>query len=275
MLRWLTAGESHGPLVLGVLEGAPAGIAITPDEITAALARRRLGHGRGARMGFEADALTVAGGIWRGETTGAPVALLIQNSEWPKWAHVMSAAPGTPPPSARARPVTRPRPGHADLAGMVKYGLGDARAVLERSSARETAARVAVGAVAQAFLRQALGVAIVSHVVELGGVRADPARPPGPDAGPQLDASPVRTLDQAAETAMVERIDQAKREGDTLGGVVEVIAYGVPPGLGAHVQADRRLDARLAGAMMGIQAIKAVEIGMGLRAAALPGSQVH
>jgi chorismate synthase len=275
MLRWLTAGESHGPAVLGVLEGVPAGIEITPEQIGAALARRRLGHGRGARMGFEEDRLTVIGGIWRGLTTGGPVALLVENSEWPKWERVMSAAPGDPPEGGRAAPLTRPRPGHADLAGMIKYGHTDARAVLERSSARETAARVAVGAVAGALLEQTLGVAVVSHVRELGGVQADAAISPGPGDARRVDASPVRTLDQAAEEAMIARVDQARRDGDTLGGVVEVIAYGVPPGLGAHVQADRRLDARLAGAMMGIQAIKAVEIGLGLRAAALPGSQVH
>ncbi|MDR2454602.1 MAG: chorismate synthase [Bifidobacteriaceae bacterium] len=275
MLRWLTAGESHGPGVLGVLEGAPAGILISPDQIAAELARRRLGAGRGARMAVEGDELEIIGGIWRGATTGAPVAILVRNSEWPKWEPVMSPHPGEPPAGARAQPVTRPRPGHADLAGLVKYGLADARAILERASARETAARVAIGAVARACLGQAFGASLASHVVELGGVGADAAFTPSPDAAGRLDASPVRTLDQAAEAAMLARLDQARQAGDTLGGVVEVIAYGLPPGLGSHVQADRRLDSRLAAALMGIPAIKAVEVGLGRAAAALPGSQAH
>jgi chorismate synthase len=297
----MTAGESHGPAILGLLEGAPAGIEIGPEEIRAALARRRRGVGRGARMRFETDQLEVIGGIWRGVTTGGPVALLIRNSEWPKWASVMSPdAPKTPPAPAtetertaagiaagvtasadgaavagREAPLTRPRPGHADLAGMIKHGHADVRAVLERASARETAARVAVGAVAAAFLRQALGVRLVAHVVELGGVRADPSCAPQPDDADRLDASDARTLDARAAAAMTARVEEAKRAGDTLGGVVEVIAHGVPPGLGSYAQADRRLDALLAGALMGIQAIKAVEIGLGVGVAALAGSAVH
>ncbi|MDR3106742.1 MAG: chorismate synthase, partial [Bifidobacteriaceae bacterium] len=274
MLRWLTAGESHGPAVLGLLEGMPAGVAIGPDEVAAALGRRRLGYGRGARMSFEADQVEIMGGIWRGLTTGGPVAIAIANTEWPKWRQVMSPDPGEPPDSARAVKLTRPRPGHADLAGMIKYGHDDARAILERSSARETAARVAVGEVARAFLDQALDIQIVSHVVALGAVAATGPRP-GPRDNGRVDASPVRTLDRAAAAAMTARIDQAKQDGDTLGGVVEVIAYGLPVGLGSHVQADRRLDAALAGAVMSIQAIKAVEIGLGLEAAARPGSEVH
>ncbi|MDR1634528.1 MAG: chorismate synthase [Bifidobacteriaceae bacterium] len=274
MLRWLTAGESHGPAILGVLEGIPAGIQVEPEDIAQALARRRAGHGRGARMGFEADQVTVLGGIWRGATTGGPVAISIANSEWPKWRDVMSPEAGPAPDSARAAELTRPRPGHADLAGMLKYGHTDARAILERSSARETAARVAIGAVAEAFLEQALGVQIVSWVVRLGGLTASgPA--PAPEDAAALDASPVRTLDPAAALAMTARIDEAKQAGDTLGGAVEVIAYGVPVGLGSHVQADRRLDAELAGALMGIQAIKAVEIGLGVEVANRPGSQAH
>ncbi|MDR2347671.1 MAG: chorismate synthase [Bifidobacteriaceae bacterium] len=275
MLRWLTAGESHGPAVLGVLEGAPAGIEIGPDEIARELARRRQGAGRGARMAFEEDRIEVIGGIWRGHTIGGPVAILVRNSEWPKWEAVMSAEPGDRPATARAAPLTRPRPGHADLAGMVKYAQADARAILERSSARETAARVALGALARAFLSQAVGVSLVSHVVEIGGAGAAEGRMPLPDAVRGLDASPVRTLDPVGEAAMLARIEEARRAGDSLGGVVEVIAYGVPVGLGSHVQADRRLDARLAGALMGVQAIKAVEVGLGRAAAARPGSQVH
>jgi chorismate synthase len=274
MLRWLTAGESHGPAILGVLEGMPAGVAVAPADIAAALARRRLGHGRGARMGFESDDLHVIGGIWRGLTTGGPVALAIANAEWPKWREVMSPEPGEAPDAARAAKLTRPRPGHADLPGVVKYGHDDARAVLERSSARETAARVAIGAVAAAFLDQALGVRLVSHVVALGGVAAD-GRQPSPDDVARLDASPARTLDPAAERAMTARVDEAKAAGDSLGGVVEVIAHGLPAGLGSHVQADRRLDAALAWALMSVPAIKAVEVGLGAEAAARPGSAVH
>ncbi|MDR0594198.1 MAG: chorismate synthase [Bifidobacteriaceae bacterium] len=274
MLRWLTAGESHGPAVLGLLEGMVAGVEMSPRTVGQALARRRSGHGRGARMGFEADQVEIIGGVWRGATTGGPIAISVANSEWPKWRQVMSPEPGPPPPGARAAKLTRPRPGHADLPGMVKYGHDDARAVLERSSARETAARVALGAVAAAFLEQALGARLVSHVVALGGVSADGPRPLPSDVA-ALDASRLRTLDPAADAAMAAAVDQARRDQETLGGVVEVIAYGLPAGLGSHVQADRRLDAALAGAIMSIQAIKAVEIGLGLAAAALPGSAVH
>jgi chorismate synthase len=222
-------------------------------------------------MGFEADLVSVKGGLWRGLTTGAPVAIEIANTEWPKWQDVMSPDPAPVPDTARGAALTRPRPGHADLPGMAKYGQADARAILERSSARETAARVALGAVAEAFLSQALGVGLASHVVALGGVVAQAVQPRPEDLA-RLDASPVRTLDEVAAGAMMARIDQAQADGDTLGGVVEVIAYGVPVGLGSHVQADRRLDARLAGAVMSVQAIKGVEIGLGFEAAARPGS---
>ncbi|MDR0366088.1 MAG: chorismate synthase [Bifidobacteriaceae bacterium] len=275
MLRWLTAGESHGPAVLGVLEGAPAGIQIGTSEIAAALARRRLGYGRGARMKFEADKVQVLGGLWRGQTTGGPVAIAVENSEWPKWEQTMSPDAGEVPDTARAEPLRRPRPGHADLPGMIKYGFTDARAVLERSSARETAARVAVGAVAVAFLEQLAGIKVVSHVTALGGIEADASAQPGPQSGPEIDSRPLRTLDRQAEAAMMELIDQTQKSGDTLGGVVEVIAYNLPPGLGSHVQSDRRLDAALAGAVMGIPAIKAVEIGLGAAVAGLPGSKAH
>jgi chorismate synthase len=252
----------------------PAGVAVAPDDIAQALQRRRLGHGRGARMGFEADRVEILGGIWRGQTTGGPVAISVANSEWPKWREVMAPNPGEPPNTARAAKLTRPRPGHADLAGMVKYSHDDARAILERSSARETAARVALGSVAASFLFQALGVRIISHVVNLGGVWAQ-GKTPMPDDAARVDASPVRTLDTAAAEAMQAKIDEAKASGDTLGGIVEVIAYGVPVGLGSHVQADRRLDGELAGALMSIQAIKAVEIGLGMGVADKPGSEVH
>jgi chorismate synthase len=224
-------------------------------------------------MGFEQDQVRLIGGVWRGLTTGAPIAIEIENTEWPKWEEVMTPDPGPVPDTARAEPLTRPRPGHADLAGMQKYGATEARAILERSSARETAARVALGAVAEAFLDQALGIRLVSHVVTLGGVSAHAV--PTPDDVDALDASPVRTLDAEGAEAMMRAVDAAKKNGDTLGGTVEVIAYGVPAGLGSHVQADRRLDGALAGAVMSIQAIKGVEIGMGFEVASRPGSQVH
>ena len=274
MLRWLTAGESHGPALVGVLDGLPAGVALTTESIGQALARRRQGYGRGARMGFEQDQVRVLGGLWRGLTTGAPLAIEIANSEWPKWTEVMSADPGPAPGGARGAALTRPRPGHADLPGMVKYAQSDARAILERSSARETAARVALGHAAEAFLNQALGIDIVTHVVSLGGVPATGPLPTPSDRA-ALDASALRTLDKTAEQAMVQAIDQAQQAGDTLGGVVEVLAYQVPIGFGSHVQADRRLDAQLAGVLMSIQAIKGVEVGLGFAAAALPGSRVH
>jgi chorismate synthase len=278
MLRWLTAGESHGPALLATLEGLPAGVAVTTDDVAVALARRRLGHGRGARMTFERDDVELLGGVRHGRTQGGPVAVRIGNTEWPKWQTVMSADP-VPADEleglARNAPLTRPRPGHADLAGMQKYGFDDARPVLERASARETAARVALGAVAQAFLEQAVGARLVSHVVAIGTVDAPDGVWPEPDDVARLDADPVRCLDQAASAAMVAEIDAAQKAGDTLGGVVEVLVHGLPPGLGSHVHWDRRLDSRLAAALMGIQAIKGVGVGDGFDSARRPGSQAH
>ena len=278
MLRWLTAGESHGPALAAILEGLPAHVAITSADISDALARRRLGYGRGARMSFEQDEIEVVGGIRHGLTQGGPVALRIGNSEWPKWEKVMSADPVDPAElegSKRNAALTRPRPGHADLVGMQKYDFDEARPVLERASARETAARVALGAVAAAFLEQATGARIVSHVVQIGSARAPYGSVPEPDDVVYLDADPVRCLDADASKAMVAEIDQAHKDGDTLGGVVEVAVHGLPPGLGSHVHWDRRLDARLAGALMGIQAIKGVEVGDGFALANDPGSQAH
>jgi chorismate synthase len=278
-LRWLTAGESHGPALTAVLEGLPAGVETSTKAITDALARRRLGYGRGARMKFEQDQVTILGGVRHGLTQGGPVAIQIGNTEWPKWETVMAADPVDSEvldAQARNAPLTRPRPGHADLAGMQKYGFDDARPVLERASARETAARVALGEVAREFLRQAVGAEIVSHVVGIGGAESPrDAVLPLPSDLDKLDASPVRCLDPGAEAAMIAEIDQAHQDGDTLGGVVEVVVYGLPPGLGSHVQSDRRLDAKLAGAIMGIQAIKGVEIGDGFLLARIPGSQAH
>ncbi len=279
MLRWITAGESHGPALVAVLEGMVAGVEITTKELAAELARRKLGHGRSPRMAFEADELEVIGGIRHGRTQGGPVAVRIGNTEWPKWETVMAADPVDPAliaNRARNAPLTRPRPGHADLAGMTKYGFDDARPVLERASARETAARVVLGTVAKAFLRQALGVEVVSHVVAIGAVDAPDDDPvPGPDGQERVDASPVRALSEATAARMMAEIDAAHDDGDTLGGVIEVIAYGLPVGLGSYVQADRRLDARLAGALMGIQAMKGVEIGDGFRTAHRRGSAAH
>jgi chorismate synthase len=278
MLRWLTAGESHGPALVAVLEGMPAHVRITTDDVAAALARRRLGKGRGARMKFEQDRVTILGGVRHGETMGGPVAIEVANTEWPKWEQVMAADPVDPSvlsDQARNVPLTRPRPGHADLVGMQKYGFDEARPVLERASARETAARVALGAVASAFLEQTTGARVVSHVIELGGVRAPSGLVPGPDDVARLDADEVRCLDTEASAAMVAAIDQAHQDGDTLGGVVEVVVHGLPPGLGSHVHWDRRLDARLAGALMGIQAIKGVEVGDGFELAATRGSLAH
>ena len=278
MLRWLTAGESHGPSLVAILEGLPAHVRITSEQIGDALARRRLGYGRGARMKFERDEVTLVGGVRHGESQGGPVAIEVGNTEWPKWETVMSADPVDPDileKQARNAPLTRPRPGHADLAGMQKYDFEDARPILERASARETAARVALGSVASAFLEQATGARIVSHVIELGGVRTSGAELPVPDDVARLDEDPVRCLDAESSKRMVERIDQAHKDGDTLGGVVEVIVHGLPPGLGSHVHWDRRLDSRLAGALMGIQAIKGVEVGDGFELAATPGSQAH
>jgi len=278
MLRWLTAGESHGPSLVAILEGLPAHVQVTTDDIAEALARRRLGHGRGARMKFEQDQVTITGGVRHGLTQGGPVAIQVGNTEWPKWETVMAADPVDPDVLeglARNEALTRPRPGHADLVGMQKYDFTEARPILERASARETAARVALGRVASNFLDQAVGARVVSHVIELGGVRAPDGLWPDPDDVARLDADPVRCLDPDASAAMVAAIDQAHQDGDTLGGVVEVVVHGLPPGLGSHVHWDRRLDARLAGAMMGIQAIKGVEVGDGFALAATPGSKAH
>ncbi|MCR1783059.1 chorismate synthase [Nocardioides carbamazepini] len=278
MLRWLTAGESHGPSLVAILEGLPAHVEVTTEDISDSLARRRLGYGRGARMKFEADEVTVTGGVRHGRTQGGPVAIQVGNTEWPKWETVMSADPVDPAileAQARNAALTRPRPGHADLAGMQKYDFPDARPILERASARETAARVALGRVASNFLEQATGARIVSHVLEIGGVRTPSRDLPAPEDVVRLDADPVRCLDPDGSKLMVERIDQAHKDGDTLGGVVEVVVHGLPPGLGSHVHWDRRLDARLAGALMGIQAIKGVEVGDGFELAATPGSLAH
>jgi len=278
MLRWLTAGESHGPALVAVLEGLPAGVRITSTEIADALARRRLGYGRGARMSFEQDALEVSGGIRHGSTLGSPIALRIGNSEWPKWEQVMAADPvdaDVLAGLARNAPLHRPRPGHADLVGMQKYDFEEARPILERASARETAARVAIGAVARAFLEQACGATIVSHVVALGGAVAPAGSMPRPEDVAALDADPVRCLDPAASAAMVAEVDAAHADGDTLGGVVEVVVHGLPPGVGSHTHWDRRLDARLAAALMGIQAIKGVEVGDGFELARTRGSLAH
>ena len=278
MLRWLTAGESHGPALAAILEGLPSGVAVTSADIAEALRRRRLGYGRGARMKFEQDEIEIIGGIRHGRTQGGPIAIRVGNTEWPKWETVMSADPVDPgvlAEQARNAPLSRPRPGHADLVGMQKYGFDDARPVLERASARETAARVALGEVARAFCRQALGVEILSHVVALGEVGAPEDVVPVPGDLERIDADPVRCLDPETSAAIVAHIEQVKRDGDTLGGVVEVVAHGLPPGLGSHVHWDRRLDSRLAGALMGIQAIKGVEVGDGFRTAARRGSQAH
>jgi len=278
VLRWITAGESHGPALVAVLDGLPAGVEVTTQDLAHDLARRRLGYGRGARMKFEQDEVELTGGVRHGLTMGGPVAVRIGNTEWPKWETVMSADPVDPDvlaAQARNAPLTRPRPGHADLAGMQKYDVEDARPILERASARETAARVALGAVAKAFLRQAIGVQIVSHVVIIGTVSAPDGVVPGPDDTEAVDESEVRCFDADASAAMIAEIDDARSAGDTLGGVVEVLAYGLPPGLGSHTHGDRRLDARLAGALMGIQAIKGVELGDGFRLARIRGSEAH
>ena len=288
MLRWLTAGESHGPTLMATIEGLPAGVEVTTSDVAAALARRRLGFGRGARMAFEQDVVEFLGGVRHGVTMGSPVAIRIGNSEWAKWETVMSPDPvaadalagagdvGAPQELARNKPLTRPRPGHADLVGMQKYGFTDARPVLERASARETAARVALGAVASALLRQAYGITLVAHTVAIGTARVSPhASLPRPDQVGALDADPVRALDAAGSAAMVAQVEAAQKDGDTLGGVVEVLAYGLPPGLGSHVHWDRRLDSQLAAALMSIQAIKGVEIGDGFETATRRGSAAH
>ncbi|MDU8981197.1 chorismate synthase [Bifidobacterium scardovii] len=280
MLRWQTAGESHGEALVAMIEGLPAGVGVTTDDIVAALARRRLGYGRGARMKFEQDKVRLLTGVRHGLTLGSPVAVEIANTEWPKWVEVMSADPldHELPREERNAPLSRPRPGHADLTGMRKYGFDDARPVLERSSARETASRVALGQIAALLLEQTLGIRTVAHVISIGGAGVDDTADrvlPTPDDVAALDASPVRTLDKDAEARMIARIDEIKSNADTVGGVVEVIAYGVPAGLGTYVESDRRLDAALAGALMGIQAIKGVEVGDGFREAVRAGSAAH
>ncbi|HEX6393936.1 MAG TPA: chorismate synthase [Acidimicrobiales bacterium] len=269
MLRFLTAGESHGQGLVVILEGLPAGLQITTEQIQDELARRRLGFGRGPRMRFEQDQLTLIGGIRHGRTLGSPVAIEIGNTEWPKWEQEMSPAPGR-----TDKPLTQPRPGHADLPGMQKYGFDDARDVLERASARETAARVAAGAVAKAFLRE-LGVEVVSHVVQMGPVVSKSAKRPLPQDLSSVDESQVRCFDPEAEEAMISEIKAAAKVGDSLGGVVEVIAYGVPVGLGSHVHWDRKLDGLLAQALLSIQAVKGVEIGDAMDVAGRRGSEAH
>jgi chorismate synthase len=269
VLRFLTAGESHGRALVVVVEGLPAGLSITTDEIAGELARRRLGYGRGPRMRFEADELTLVGGVRHGRTLGSPVAVEIANTEWPKWEEEMSPAPGQP-----SKRLTTPRPGHADLAGMQKYGFDDARDVLERASARETAARVTAGVLAKALLAE-IGVSVLSHVLSIGPARAAAGRRPRPEDLATVDASPVRCFDPDAEADMIATIKAAMKDGDSLGGVVEVLAYGVPVGLGSHVHWDRKLDGLLAQALMSIQAVKHVEIGEGAEVTAARGSVAH
>ena len=288
MLRWLTAGESHGPALVAILEGLPAGVEVSRTDLGRALARRRLGFGRGARMAFEQDEVEFLGGLRHGRTLGSPVAIRVGNSEWPKWQTVMSPEAvdagayaaandvNAEKEIARNRPLTRPRPGHADLVGMQKYAFDDARPILERASARETAARVALGELAARFLAQAAGVRLVSHVVAIGPVAVpDDAVLPTPDDVASLDEDPVRCFHAATSAAMVAEIDACHKAGDTLGGVIEVLAYGLPTGLGSYVHWDRRLDARLGAAILGIQAVKGVEIGDGFRTAARRGSEAH
>lgn len=277
MLRVLTAGESHGPELVAFMEGLPAGVPISRAAIQQDLARRKLGYGRGSRMKFEEDELTISAGVRHGLSIGSPIALRVGNTEWPKWAEVMSAEPVefTDRSRGRGAALTRPRPGHADLVGMQKYGFDEARPILERASARETAARVALGAIARSFLGE-LGIRLVSHTLSIGPVRVpDGAALPTPDDVDALDADPLRCFDAATSAAMVAEVDDAKKDGDTLGGIVEVLAYGVPPGLGSHVQWDRRLDGRLAQALMSIQAIKGVEVGDGFETTRRRGSAAH
>ncbi|WP_165165139.1 chorismate synthase [Corynebacterium qintianiae] len=283
MLRWTTAGESHGQALIAMIENMPAGVPVDKDDIAHQLARRRLGYGRGARMKFEADELTLLSGIVHGATIGSPIAIQIGNTEWPKWTTIMSPEPvdmedpevAKAMSSGRGAELTRPRPGHADFAGMVKYGHLHARPILERSSARETAARVAAGAVARAFLREALGVEVVSHVISIGESAPYHGAAPTPADMGAVDASPVRAFDTAAEEDMISRIEAAKKDGDTLGGIVEVAVDGLPIGLGSHISGDARLDAQLAAAVMGIQSVKGVEIGDGFEEARRRGSAAH
>ena len=277
MLRWITAGESHGPELVAVLEGLPAGVAVTTSDIQDSLARRRLGYGRGARMKFEQDEVSFSGGVRHGYSMGGPVAVCVANTEWPKWQDVMSGDPVEPEAltGARAEALTRPRPGHADFTGMQKYAFLDSRPILERASARETAARVALGRVASNFLA-ALGIELISHTVAIGPVAVPADSPlPRPSDLPAVDADPLRCFDVTTSAAMVAEVDDCHKEGDTLGGVVEVLAYGMPPGLGTFVHWDRRLDAQLAAALMGIQAIKGVEVGDGFETSRRRGSLAH
>lgn len=279
MLRWMTAGESHGPVLVAIVDGVPAHVEISTENINSDLARRRLGVGRGARQNFEADKVTIQGGVRLGKTQGGPIAIQIENTEWPKWQKIMSADPI--PESeiadlARNAPLTRPRPGHADLVGMQKYSFDDARPILERASARETAARVAMGAVARAFLKQSIGAEIFSHVTSIGKVSLpENYELPPKGSQTQIDQDPVRCFDKQTSEKMISEIESAHKDGDTLGGVVEILVYGLPPGLGSYSQWDRRIDGQLAGALMGIQAIKGVEVGDGFTTAKRRGSVAH
>ena len=277
MLRWLTAGESHGPQLTAVLEGLPAGVALETKDIQGALARRRLGYGRGARMKLEQDQATITGGVRHGLTMGGPIAINIANTEWPKWEQVMSADPvdNSELTGARAEALTRPRPGHADFTGMQKYGFLDSRPVLERASARETASRVALGEVASAFLRT-LGIRLITHTVAIGNISASAdLELPKPEHVEQIDSDPLRAFNAQLSAEMIAEVDAAHKDGDTLGGVVETLVYGMPPGVGSFVHWDRRLDSQLAAALMGIQAIKGVEVGDGFETARRRGSEAH
>ena len=287
MLRWLTAGESHGPALVATLEGMPSGVELTTQTIRVTLARRRLGAGRGARQKFEADEVRILGGVRHGLTTGAPIVIEIANSEWPKWEKVMSADPVSPEELlvdagkgderevARNRALTKPRPGHADLPGVLSYDLDEIRPILERASARETAARVALGACVEAFLRQLANIELVSHVVGVGPCEAKSSRLPLPSDAELLNASSMRALDKDDESEFLACVEETRAAGDTVGGIVEVVAWNVPIGVGTHVQYDRRLDAQLAAALMSIQSVKGVEIGDGFAQSRLLGSQAH
>jgi len=275
MLRWLTAGESHGPELTAIIEGLPAGVSISTEDIKSALSRRRLGYGRGARMKLEQDVATITSGVRHGLTMGGPICVSIANTEWPKWSEIMSAdvVPAENLTGSRAEALTRPRPGHADFTGMQKYGFEDSRPVLERASARETAARVALGEVASAFLRE-LGVRLITHTVAIGSVSGG-LNLPRPENIEEVDSDPVRAFDPVLSAKLIDEVDKAHKDGDTLGGVVETLVYGMPPGVGSYVHWDRRLDSQLAGALMGIQAIKGVEIGDGFETAKRRGSVAH
>lgn len=287
MLTWSTAGESHGQALIGLIEGLPSGIPVTTEKLRQALARRRLGYGRGSRQKWEQDEVEILSGVRHGYTTGAPLTIMVGNSEWPKWTAVMSPDPvdpadlmvdagkGDPREQARNRPLHQPRPGHADLAGMIAYDFTDARNILERASARETAARVALGEVAKSYLREVLGVEIVSHVTQIGVEKIISPKLPTPADLAAVDESPVRTLDPEAQTRFIAEIDRAKASADTVGGVAEVVAWNVPIGLGSHVSNRTRLDAALAAALMSIQSVKGVEIGDGVLEAERFGSSAH